>query len=895
MAITTSQKTSISSILDTILSAVATPPSKQAKAGEIGVGGHGAGSGRGRKRVLSAMFLVLLDRNDWAEYYELIPNPRALHPIRDMLAENKYTDPLEVFTDLSLVFWNAMFYNEKESQISKDAAVLKDLLEVEWAKHTDLPQPRSRSPPPGSAQKAYPDVELEERRKEEERQKERAREEKEKEVQQLHLALKKVDELGPETVESEPVVEIVDEEESVNGVSESESENVDQTDVASEFDIESQVEYSGLDVDNDAIVHHLDSSLPRWPGFAEDDTEGWLVNGNTEVYSALLHAIKGHKDVIGNRLATALEAIPDAIKGPTSTTQGKPISIKAIEVRIKSHSYPSPASFDMDMMLLFEKGRRWWEPTPTNTFRPSEKPSGNSIENYAKVLILQRLYQALTSPHSAERPSSAPPYSSETNFASLHTGPGRININGDRNTMDNPSVVSGSNQITAITMDRVFLHEIKYKGWTFRVGDWVHLANGSDINGGSSGRPIVAQIWKVWSKKTSDDGAGFGQEAERCGVTVCWYYRPQETFHSSQRVFWENEVFKSNHFASHPLPDIIEPVYVQFSREHIRGRPRRLQVGNGWYIGWPLYVCDSRYSYSKGNRAYRNYLKRMNGQVAARTDSSSSAVFVRIRNWSSCMPPEVSQNQPSKLSDRFTSGRLIFPFERTVFPRRRPSPFLDGTGGGGPGGLVQDDGSTDKGPTKGFLIGTVGGAKVNGVVPLHANTSYQSASQYYQNQYSSQVPVAASSTSTTSLAKPPKPDRTTTVKAVAQGSQYELSRLPSETTRHFSRDPATGSLLWFPSPPVDVPGRQSTTQVGHSFGYLHWRATKRNSVEKPGELRTVDTGLEESKNKVGLGKRKGDSWQVNGIHSSDSCESSTSRKKQRTTMIETIASVLKSS
>lgn len=70
MSLTASQKSAISSVLDVLLTAVATPPSK-AKPGDIGVGGTGIGTGRGRKRLLSGMFLVLLDRNDWAEYYDV--------------------------------------------------------------------------------------------------------------------------------------------------------------------------------------------------------------------------------------------------------------------------------------------------------------------------------------------------------------------------------------------------------------------------------------------------------------------------------------------------------------------------------------------------------------------------------------------------------------------------------------------------------------------------------------------------------------------------------------------------------------------------------------------------------------------------------------------------------
>lgn len=30
------------------------------------------------------------------------------------------------------------------------------------------------------------------------------------------------------------------------------------------------------------------------------------------------------------------------------------------------------------------------------------------------------------------------------------------------------------------------------------------------------------------------------------GVSVCWYYRPEQTFHPAHRQFWEGEVFKTS-------------------------------------------------------------------------------------------------------------------------------------------------------------------------------------------------------------------------------------------------------------------------------------------------------------------------------------------------------------
>lgn len=73
MPLTPSEQTITTSILETLLTAVAQPPKTAATSGGPvnGVGGTGIGTGRGRKRLLSGMFLILLDKNDWKEYYDV--------------------------------------------------------------------------------------------------------------------------------------------------------------------------------------------------------------------------------------------------------------------------------------------------------------------------------------------------------------------------------------------------------------------------------------------------------------------------------------------------------------------------------------------------------------------------------------------------------------------------------------------------------------------------------------------------------------------------------------------------------------------------------------------------------------------------------------------------------
>ena len=106
---------------------------------------------------------------------------------------------------------------------------------------------------------------------------------------------------------------------------------------------------------------------------------------------------------------------------------------------------------------------------------------------------------------------------------------------------------------------------------------------------------------------------------------------------------------KTSHFADHPLDDVIEKIACQFTARHVRGRPRP----PFWYPGFPLYVCDSRYN-------------------------DRERIFVKIKNWNSCVPEEVRKS---------AEFMPIYPFEKVVFPRRFASPFLIHPGIKAPGGI----------------------------------------------------------------------------------------------------------------------------------------------------------------------------------------------------------------
>ncbi|KAG8985572.1 hypothetical protein FRB90_004623 [Tulasnella sp. 427] len=106
--------------------------------------------------------------------------------------------------------------------------------------------------------------------------------------------------------------------------------------------------------------------------------------------------------------------------------------------------------------------------------------------------------------------------------------------------------------------DLSFTEEITLKGMTYKSGDYVHLMNPNDPS-----RPIIGQVIKLWIPDK------YRTPGER-GIAVCWYFRPEQTFHPPQRPFWEHEIFKTGHFADHAMEDIIEKVGCQFMTRHIR-------------------------------------------------------------------------------------------------------------------------------------------------------------------------------------------------------------------------------------------------------------------------------------------------------------------------------------
>lgn len=168
---------------------------------------------------------------------------------------------------------------------------------------------------------------------------------------------------------------------------------------------------------------------------------------------------------------------------------------------------------------------------------------------------------------------------------------------------------------------RLPLDQVEHRGEIYRVGDWVHISNLND-----PAKPTIGQVFRIW--KASD-----GQK----WINACWYYRPEQTVHRYDKLFYENEVVKSGQYRDHIVDEILEKCFVMFFTKYQRGRPSGIGDRS-------VYCCESRYN-------------------------ENEKTFNKIRTWKACIPDEVrSTDYPMDLFDR------PHPLRRVLSPIRHLLP-----------------------------------------------------------------------------------------------------------------------------------------------------------------------------------------------------------------------------
>ncbi|GAA5823811.1 hypothetical protein JCM3770_003011 [Rhodotorula araucariae] len=768
-------------------------------------------AGSGMKRCYSAIFRDLPDRLDYPDYYMVIKEPRCLNGIMDSLLRGSYSSPQAVAYDLFLIWSNAREYNEQGSMVYADADKLEGYMERLWRERTPPLPPFESLPRPGAL--PLPTAAADPERKP-----------------------KRIKLTGSLAGPSTPAASLGTQGSTKLRLGPSASASPVPTTPSLTLklggsrappipgpppplpSLPSAPAHPAIQPDLPAASSSArgqsrdlsvvpGSGAPDHGGDGEDgaggtpsatfptipDVEsGWMMGDlgaePTQVYLDILNKIRKYTDASGRPLATPLIDVPDRVARPDYyQLVERPLSLNGIEANINAGVYASPDAFDRDLHHLFYIAKLFIRPDSPGTV-------------YSDLLVLQRLYQELTKQVTPAVRSAV--IDDAAALSSVGGGPGNVqHAKGDEAAIGADFKSRATTRPT--TKDKVFLDSINFKGEVLKTGDWVHL-----LNPDNPGKPIIAQIWKTYKRPDS---------AQRC-LSVCWYYRPEETVHPASRTFYENEVFKTGVFVDHVVEDFVDRCFVMFFTKYTRGRPKP----PAWQPSIPLYVCEYRYK-------------------------DDVKAFKKIKSWSSCVPEEIRKHEYD-----------FEPFEdeRVDTLAKVKSPFVRGVAG--PGRL---DGanpayhfSQDGKPATAEEVQVQHQVQAQAQAQLHpqdvpmelddnvalaveaatsaALASFGAPAQQSASDFSTTAALAAlSSFDIPAAASPtvelaPAPVAAPTPAELAAANEF-FAPLPPSIASKFRSD-AFGDLLWFSAPAASVP-ETARARPTHSLEYLYWRALQKRS------------------------------------------------------------------
>ncbi|BEI81186.1 hypothetical protein CcaverHIS002_0203460 [Cutaneotrichosporon cavernicola] len=788
-------------------------------------------------RPMAEIFIELPDADEYADYYLAIPDPICLDIINTRLGEPHYIHPEDFFKQLHLVFLNAMHYNEEGSQVWNDAKQYEGMMLDMWRKGV-AKGPFTSFDPYHKGRKQM------------------------KAALGRGSAVSGTSSTSPVAVKTElpaagtpPVIHLrvsrpdanaaasgsasqASPQQSATSPASRETRGTRAAAAAATAKMASPVKstqqlppqqssraagptgYHGLSAENNSIVAATDSSFPMWPGpkiqLPGDPApgghpgSGWWGEGSPDYersvggqasYKQRIHAvaeaIAAYKDPSGNTLSAVFGLIPPVVNLPYLAPSAAAVpGFTHILNNARNGRYSVLVEFDLEMAKLFEKARRVFEG------RPAE---------YGKVLTLQRLYNALTAPFPLKLPIPMP---SPTLFASLPSGPGNPRTMTVQEAHDAvragapPEVANqGITTYRIPTKDRIFTEDARHKGVSYRAGEYVHLINPDDAS-----KPIIGQIFKTFLPT---------QGYPTHHVTVCWYFRPEQTVHIAEQMYFENEVLKSVYFCDHPIEDVIEKVAVQPWSAAEAGRPQP-QV---WHPGFPLYTARSRYI-------------------------DKAHFLLEVKDWNKLQPEGAS------LLHFFTN---VVAFKHRIQLPLVKSPLLRGAKG--PGrierpkrqAMPDDDESMDMNVAYGRMAPPAARMPEQRPTPPSNRSSFnQPAPSPHQRQQPTPGPSRTPSAQAVqqrapqqqrqqSWQQPTRPQQAPsfpnrTFASVTGGTQVleqiaVREFLPPETAKLFEQD-ARHQVLWFSGPPLAQGAVQIPSPPNHSLEYLSFLTRRKRGASK---------------------------------------------------------------
>lgn len=519
------------------------------------------------------IFNILPDRKLYMDYYEQIPKPISLNTLKKRIPH--YTEAQDFLNDVAQMTWNAKTYNTKESQIHKYAKILEKYLIEDMFPQLQEKYPHVRYPYLGPLPDADDEAEHIALR-------DKQRLEDEKNGIKPEDLIKK----PPTPVESKKFTEEVNERPKRN------IRTMEERKVVMEDSTDEDENYNPMRNNESKMRTTRTQPRVQYDTLNGSDDGSTFSRSNTPQTGKVIHSKstapktsirRGRPPVIDLPYLQRVKNVLKNLRRETDRSKNPLISVfEAVPDEMRRGKYlsmiPNP--------ICIEDMRTKLRLRTYSNFQAFQNDFAQMLTNYRVfygnnheivdiIIRLEKVFKVLCK-HELARP--------------------------DKYFL--------SDGILRYPIDNIVVNNVK-----FVIGDWVLLKNPNDPS-----KPIIAEIFKLW--RTED-----GQE----WLNACWYFRPEQTVHRVDRLFYKKEVMKTGQYRDHVIEDIVSKCYVIHFTRYQRGDPE-------FPVDGPQFVCEYRYN-------------------------ESDKIFNKIRTWKACLPEEVRDIEEPTIP---VNGRKFFKYPSPI-------------------------------------------------------------------------------------------------------------------------------------------------------------------------------------------------------------------------------------
>ncbi|XP_058969432.2 protein polybromo-1 isoform X2 [Pocillopora verrucosa] len=536
-------------------------------------------------RYLSAIFVELPSAQDYPDYYQVISEPVCLSQIENNIRDSKYSGEEELMLDFEVMFDNARYYNEEDSQVYQDACTLEKVLRKKKKSLGPLQQAPSQAAEPHAGTSQVTPVK-------------QATPTKSGRISSSPGAAKKYSQVPSATNELKELCR-----ELFNAVKDCTDRHGRQLCLIFQK-LPSRTEYPDYytlikkPIDMAKInsklygdqYHTLDDFLSDFQlmfdnacRYNEPDSQVYkdalslarellrkkveLVGDESKVpnmqdvvrklLNALHQAVMTHVDDEGR-------CFSDSLADFSILQQDKRrLSLSSIGEALRKGQYHRLDRYQEDVFAILEKAREVFrsdtemydDAVELQQFFVTQRDrlckDGERFVSPALVFIKRHLLQDLDE----ERKSKADAEGKEDEKQrELEKG-------------------EGKQKSQVPVSDEACEQEMSYKDIKICVGDFVFLEpREEDL------QPHIVSVEKLYKDS-------YGEQ----WLYGSWFYRPEETFHAATRKFLEKEVFKSDYSECSNLKQVLGKCYVMFVKDFFKQKPENFKDED-------VFVCESRYN-----------------------------------------------------------------------------------------------------------------------------------------------------------------------------------------------------------------------------------------------------------------------------------------------------------